>query len=190
MKKSKAETAETRQRIIDVAAREFRANGIQATGLADLMAAAGLSHGGFYRHFDSKDALVAEACGASLGALIDALEAAADQHEGRDGFKAIVNAYVSAAHRDQSAQGCPLAGLGSELARADTQTRSAAAAGFARMADVMASRSGRRDKRRARAEAVFALAAMIGAITMSRIIGDTDESAALLDDVRRHLEAM
>ena len=66
MKKSKLEAAETRRRIVKTASAEFRRNGIHATGLSDVMAAAGLTHGGFYRHFDSKDDLVAEACAAAM----------------------------------------------------------------------------------------------------------------------------
>ena len=71
MKKSKLETAETRRRIVKAAAAEFRRNGIHATGLCELMAAVGLTHGGFYRHFDSKDQLVTEACAAGMEAEID-----------------------------------------------------------------------------------------------------------------------
>src|ERR1700744_4809797 len=108
MRKSKAETAETRQRSVEGAAREVRPNGIQATGLADLMSEAGLSHGGFYRHFDSKDQLVAEACESGLTTIIGRLEAAASGCEGKKGFKAIVDAYMSSSHRDAPADGCPL----------------------------------------------------------------------------------
>src|SRR5258708_8035364 len=70
MKKSKLETADTRRRIVKAAAAEFRRNGIHATGLCELMATAGLTHGGFYRHFDSKDQLVAEACAAGMEAEV------------------------------------------------------------------------------------------------------------------------
>jgi TetR/AcrR family transcriptional repressor of nem operon len=190
MRKSKVETAETRQRIVEVAAREFRANGIQATGVADLMSEAGLSHGGFYRHFDSKDQLVAEACEAGLTTMIGELEEAANGSEGKDGFRAIVEAYVSSTHRDQPEHGCPLAGLGSELARADEQARAAASRGFDELVELLAKRIGRRQREAARSEAVFALSAMIGAITMSRIITDPDASLSILQDVRRHLEAI
>ncbi|WP_109478679.1 TetR/AcrR family transcriptional regulator [Paraburkholderia sp. C35] len=189
MRKSRVEAADTRRRIVEVAAREFRTNGIQATGLADLMSEAGLSHGGFYRHFESKDQLVAEACEAGLNEIIGRLEAAADGCEGNDGFKAIVDAYVSASHRDAPADGCPLAAMGSELARADEQTRAAASRGFADLVSVLAKRSGRRRHEAARAEAVFALSAMIGAVTMARIVGD-DDAAAILQDVRHHLSTL
>jgi TetR/AcrR family transcriptional regulator, transcriptional repressor for nem operon len=70
VKRSKAEAAETRRRIVETAAREFRRNGIHATGLADLMAGAGLTQGGFYRHFQSKDQLVAEACAAAMNSIV------------------------------------------------------------------------------------------------------------------------
>ena len=190
MRKSREETADTRRRIVEVASREFRTDGIQATGLADLMSEAGLSHGGFYRHFDSKDQLVAEACESGLTAIIGRLEAAANGCEGKKGFKAIVDAYVSSSHRDAPADGCPLAAMGSELARADEQTRAVASRGFAELVDVLAKRSGRRRREAARSEAVFALSAMIGAITMARITDDPDAAAAILQDVRQHLEAM
>ena len=190
MRKSKAETAETRQRIVEVAAREFRANGIQATGVADLMSEAGLSHGGFYRHFDSKDQLVAEACEAGLTTMIGALREAANRSEGKDGFRAIVEAYVSSRHRDEPEHGCPLAVLGSELARADEQTRAAASRGLDELVEVLAKRIGRRQREAARSEAVFALSAMIGAITISRIMADPDASLSVLQDVRRHLETI
>ena len=79
MRKSKQEAAATRQRIIKAAAAAFRKNGIAGTGLSDLMAAAGLTHGGFYRHFDSKDQIVAEACTAAAESLVEQLAASASR---------------------------------------------------------------------------------------------------------------
>ncbi|RZF29249.1 TetR family transcriptional regulator [Paraburkholderia sp. UYCP14C] len=187
MRKSKLETADTRRRIIEVAARAFRANGIQTTGLADLMADAGLSHGGFYRHFESKDDLVAQACEAALTEIIGTLEAAAGERIGPEAFKAMIEAYVSTTHRDAPADGCPLASMGSELARADEQTRAVAAHGFDGLVDSLASRSGRRHHAAARSEAIFALSAMIGAVTMARIVEDPDASAAILQTVKERL---
>src|SRR5262249_36398535 len=77
MRKSKLEAAETRRRIVKTAAAEFRRKGIRSTGLSDVMATAGLTHGGFYRHFASKDELVAEACAAAMQSLDETAEAAA-----------------------------------------------------------------------------------------------------------------
>lgn len=190
MRKSRAETAETRQRIVEVAAGEFRGKGIHATGLADVMAAAGLSHGGFYRHFDSKDQLVAEACQAGLAGMINALEGAADGRDEEEGFKAVVDAYMSTAHRDAPENGCPLAGMGSELARADEMTRTTAARGFDELVEMLAKRIGKVEEAADRSRAAFALAAMIGALTMSRIIADPDSSASLLEDVKQHIQAI
>lgn len=191
MRKSRAETAETRQRIVDVAAELFRANGIHATGLADVMAAAGLSHGGFYRHFGSKDHLVAEACETGLNNIVGKLENASHGHEGQEAFNAVVDAYMSASHRDGPARGCPLAGMASELARADDATRAAAVRGFEALVETLVTSDESGTKKTAdRSRAVFALSAMIGALTMSRVIADPEASAALLETVRQQIESL
>src|ERR1700738_4699391 len=112
MKKSKLESAETRRRIVRTAAAEFRRNGINGTGLSDLMAAAGLTHGGFYRHFGSKDQLVAEACAAATEAVLETMKAAATHRTANNnGLQAIVEGYLSTEHRDNPSEGCPFAGL-------------------------------------------------------------------------------
>ncbi|PWK33856.1 TetR/AcrR family transcriptional regulator [Cupriavidus plantarum] len=194
MRKSKAETAETRRRIVEQAARTFRLHGIQATGLNDVMTPLGLTQGGFYRHFTSKDQLVAEACTQAMSEVIAGLEAAADR-KGTGGKRAnsvapMIDAYISTAHRDTPTGGCPLAAMGSELAHADPQTRKAAARGFDDLRDALARRLADKSPEEAKSAAAFALAAMIGAITMSRVIEDSDASMALLDDVKRHLAAL
>jgi TetR/AcrR family transcriptional regulator, transcriptional repressor for nem operon len=192
MKKSKVETAETRRRIIDVATRQFRLNGIHATGLNDLMSEAGLTRGGFYRHFESKDQLVAEACAKSFARIVASMEDAARESEieGKDSFQAIVHRYVSTEHRDSSSGGCPLAGMGSELARADEGTRAVASEGFNALVEVVAKRLNRPQSETTDSEAVFALAAMIGAVTMSRIITDRDASTRVLQYVKQHLDTL
>lgn len=197
MRKSKAETAETRRRIVEVAAGMFRANGIHATGLADVMAAAGLSHGGFYRHFESKDQLVAEACEAGTVDILEALESAAGECAGRGGFRAVVDAYLSPAHRDAPGNGCPLAGMGSELARADDATRAVASQSADQLIAMLTQRladpgaldsAAQGDANRSRA--VLALSAMVGALTLARISTDPQASASLLADVRQQLAAL
>ncbi|SAK61159.1 TetR family transcriptional regulator [Caballeronia temeraria] len=190
MKKSKLETAETRRRIVEIAAAEFRTNGIQSTGVADVMAAAGLSHGGFYRHFGSKEHLVAEACEAAIAEIIGALDAAAGKGVGENEFRTLVDTYMSTSHRDSPARGCPLASMGSELARADESTRAAASRGFDDFVDMLANRIRHSEEETSRSKAVFALSAMIGALTISRIISDPEASASLLEDVRQHVAAI
>src|ERR1700756_4355018 len=105
MKRSKQETAETRKRIVETAATEFRRNGIGGTGLSDLMGAAGLTHGGFYRHFDSKDQIVAEACAAATESAIARFFS---NKSPQSGLKARAAKYLSPAHRDDPSPGCPL----------------------------------------------------------------------------------
>src|SRR5579871_426996 len=98
MRKSRAETAETRKRIVETAAKAFRKQGIAATGVAEIMATAGLTHGGFYRHFESKDQLVAEALSATEKNLVrDSLEAA---QLGPEAMLATFQDYVSQSYRD------------------------------------------------------------------------------------------
>jgi TetR/AcrR family transcriptional repressor of nem operon len=190
MRKSKIEAAETRRQIVDIAAQEFRRNGIHATGVATLMSRAGLTNGGFYKHFDSKDHLVAEACSMSMTKLVDTYETVASKHEGKESFQAIVERYVSTVHRDNAVGGCPFAGMGSELVRADESTRLAASRGFNDLVDIMAAHTERDTPEAARSQAVFALAAMIGAITVSRILADPDTSTSVLRNVKQHLDAM
>src|SRR5712692_3024573 len=106
MRKSREEAAQTRKRIVTAAAGEFRKNGVVATGLNDLMRAAGLTHGGFYKHFESKDQLVAEACAEAVEtAVCERLAAAASAGAGA------AAAYRSADHRDNPATGCPLSAI-------------------------------------------------------------------------------
>jgi TetR/AcrR family transcriptional repressor of nem operon len=187
MKKSKLEAAETRRRIVKTAAAEFRRNGIHATGLSDVMAAAGLTHGGFYRHFDSKDQLVAEACAAAVEANCEATEALTCDGIGHDALEAIVSNYLCADNRDNRSEGCLLAGLGSELARSDDRTRAVATAGFLNLVELVARQYRRTRPKAAKARALVAVTAMIGAVTISRIVTDPELSAAILQHTRKHL---
>jgi TetR/AcrR family transcriptional repressor of nem operon len=187
MRRSKQEAAVTRQRIVKAAAASFRKNGIAGTGLSDLMAAAGLTHGGFYRHFASKDQIVTEACTAAAASLVEQLAASTANKSPQRGLKAIVENYLSAAHRDEPADGCPIAALGSELARADERTRAAATQALTRFTEVIASRFGKIPPDVARRRALVAAATMIGALTISRIVTESELSADILRETAKHL---
>jgi TetR/AcrR family transcriptional repressor of nem operon len=152
------------------------------------MSEAGLTHGGFYKHFDSKGQLVAEACAAGIAEIVGTFEAAATQPDDEASIKSIVDGYLSTSHRDNRARGCPLAGMGSELVRGDEKVRAIAAEGFNDLVEVMAKRIRRGQPEEARSEAVFALAAMIGAVTMSRIITDPNAALSVLTDVKQRLD--
>ena len=190
MKRSKLEAAETRRRIVKTAATEFRREGINATGLNDVMTAAGLTHGGFYRHFASKDQLIAEACAAALDSLPDPNEGPACPALRQDGLDAILAEYLSADHRDNPSEGCVFAGLGSELARSDEGTRAAATEGVLKLVAIFAHHYRRTNAETAKARALVAVSAMIGAVTLSRIVTDPKLSAAILRNTRKHLAAM
>jgi len=122
MRFEKGHKAATRQKIIETAAARFRKDGIAATGIAGLMADAGLTHGGFYAHFGSKEELVREAMGAAATASTARLERASAKPSGGEAY---IRAYLSPAHRDNPAQGCFIAALGAELARHEPETRAA-----------------------------------------------------------------
>jgi TetR/AcrR family transcriptional repressor of nem operon len=187
MKKSKLQVAETRRRIVRTAAAEIGRNGINGIGVSDLMAAAGLTHGGFYRHFESKDQLVAEACAAAMESVVETTEAAAAHRTANSRLQAIAERYLSTDHRDDQSGGCPLAGLGSELARSNDSTRAAATAGFLKLVDIVAGQDGGTKPDVAKARALVALLAMIGAVTMSRIVTDPELSAGILQQTKKHL---
>ena len=190
MRKSKAETAETRCRIVECATSAIRQNGIEGTSLNELMAAAGLTHGGFYRHFDSKDQLVAEACERGFEAMVESVREAcvlapASSCEGGSGsLAAIADAFLSTDHRDDRMAGCPFTSIGSELARADPATRRAATEGFQRTIELLARQFQATSPEAARSQAVPALSAMVGGITLSRIVDDATLSDTILSDVR------
>src|SRR5215470_88651 len=121
MRKSREEAAETRKRIVR---------------------AAGLTHGGFYKHFASKDELVAEATAEAVDAAID------EWLTGSPTIAATVGAYLSTGHRDDPASGCPLAAVGSELSRSSKKVREAAAEGFVRLVEFLARKADTVDARR------------------------------------------
>jgi TetR/AcrR family transcriptional repressor of nem operon len=184
MRKSKQEAEKTRRRIVSAAAAEFRERGIVATGLNDLMHAAGLTHGGFYRHFDSKEQLVAEATNEALDALIKRIAEAGSggrtRSRSRGGLAAAVREYLSVRHRDNPGDGCPLAAMGSELARASAKTREAATAGFQKLVQTLAAEFEGIRPDQAKKRALAAAVTLVGALTVSRIVTDQALSRAIL----------
>lgn len=178
MRKSRAAAAETRKRIVNAAASEFREKGIVATGLADLMKAAGLTHGGFYKHFASKDQLVGEATAEAMATILGELAACPT-------VGGAIDVYLSTAHRDNPGSGCPLAATGDELSRADAKAREAATDGFRRLVEILAGTGAPVGARR---KAQVAAATMIGALIMSRVVIDTKLSDEILREARKSLK--
>ena len=187
MRKSKEEAAHTRKRIVEAASAEFRRNGIDGTGLADLMAAAGLTHGGFYKHFDSKEQVVEESLALAADTMAESIKGTVSASPGADGLHAAITNYLSIKYRDDPAGGCPFVTLGSEMARSSDAVREAVTAGFLKMVDTIAGRLDGRSPAAARNEALVTLSTMIGAVTMARVVADPDLSTSLLEQARAHL---
>ena len=187
MRKSKVEAAKTRERIVKAAGAEFAANGISEAALARVMAAAGLTHGGFYRHFASKDQLVLEACGKTLLSLVASLESLINGRPHKQALPLLVDHYVSRAHRDQPRTGCPLAALGSELARSGKRTRQAAMEGFLRLSRLIASHLETVPLRKRAERSTAIVAAMVGALTLARVAPDSRISDSILAATRDYI---
>lgn len=180
MKKSKAETAQTRKRIVQAATEAFRTNGIHATGVAEIMSAAGLTHGGFYRHFDSKEDLLAAACASAMESTLEAMDSS--DETGEHALIEHLDAQVwDKNHRDCLGE-CPLIAMGSELARADDDTRHAATHGYRELIEVMAEK-GASDE----GTAMFAFSAILGAITVARIVDDPQLAALILCETKQRV---
>jgi TetR/AcrR family transcriptional repressor of nem operon len=189
VRKSKAETAETRRRILEVASRVFRHQGIEGTGVAEIMAAAGLTHGGFYRHFNSKEELVAEAIAMGLEQLVLESERAARQ--GTEAALKHALEYLSPANRDDIGHSCTFASTGSELVRADEKTRHIASEAFKRtlqgLAPFISPATCTAEDADQTSVAIGVMTNMIGALTMARLVDDPVLSERILDVTRQRL---
>jgi TetR/AcrR family transcriptional regulator, transcriptional repressor for nem operon len=179
MKVSREQMAENRRRILDEASRLFRAKGFDAVGVAEVMKAAGLTHGGFYGHFTSKDDLIAQTLAHVL---------AVDSGGGGD-LRAYVDAYLSPRHRDNAAGGCPTACLAADIRHQTAAARAAMTEGLRLQIDrVSAALPGvsPADGRRA---AIGSWAAMVGALILARAVDDAALSDEILEQTRAWLEA-
>jgi TetR/AcrR family transcriptional repressor of nem operon len=170
---SQAQAQENRKRIVETAARLFRERGVPAVSVADVMAEVGLTHGGFYKHFASKDALVAEA----VGQAYTEQRAHLDEF-GRAGepaaIEALLDEYLSTTHRDAPGSGCPSAGFGVDVARSpkDAAAREAYANGVESYADWLGE------------DGLAALSTMVGAMILSRATAGTELSERILAEAK------
>jgi len=182
-----AHKASTRRRIVDGTAAALRARGVSGVGVADLMRQAGLTHGGFYAHFTSKDALVAAAIAAAAEQSVRNLRKAVQRAGGKPPLEAIVDAYLSPAHRDRPERGCALATLAAELARESSAARRALTVQFddllAFLGEHVPDRRGASRRRRAMA----VLSCLVGALTLSRAVDSPETSGEILAAARRYL---
>ena len=184
MRYSTGHKAETRQRVLKEAAKEIRAKGPDNVAVAGIMARAGLTHGGFYAHFPSKDALVKEAIGTMFADARARTEKIDAQGDPRDVLRAYVDFYLSPAHRDSRDRGCPLPTLSGDFARSQPATRDRFGAGVEAIAGRLAEPLARLGHADAQAESHALLAQLVGGVALARAVGDPVLSDALLADTR------
>ena len=179
MRYSKEHKLETHARIVKKASVRLREKGAHGIGVADLMKDAGLTHGGFYAHFDSREALVIEAFGYAMDRSTERWRHLAGQAAPQDRLATIVEAYLSPQHRDNPGHGCAVPALGAEIARESPKTRKAFAAKLDQMITMMAEFHADAGPS-ARPQAMAALATMMGTLLMARVAGSGELSDELL----------
>ncbi len=181
---SKAEKAQSRERILAAAATQIREAGIEGISVGALMKSVNLTHGGFYGHFASRDALVA----AALEQAVADGERASAAHSSARGtvtVKSIVNSYLSPAHRDHPGTGCAIPSLVGEVSRAGPEVRAIMAEQLNRSFDTMAEALGNSDH--SDQFAVSAWSMMIGAMMVSRVLGDDVRADQVLAMARKSI---
>ena len=186
MRVSRKKSAENRERIIDAAGALFRAKGFSASGVADIMKAADLTHGGFYGHFSSKDDLVAQASERAMARAAEnwsKIVAAAPDAP----YAALLKHYLSPRHRDDPGHGCAFAALSGDAARCGEPVRHAFAAGLETLIDIIADSIPGRSKAVRRRKAVAAMTSLVGALTLARAVDDAALSDEILGAARREL---
>lgn len=182
-----AAKAESHERIVSVAARAIRRSGYGGTGVADIMKEAGLTHGAFYAHFASREAMLAEA---AARACAESATAAADvvaRMPAGQVLAAMLGAYLSKEHAENSEVGCPLAALGSETSRQAPEVRRVTTRHLKEMIDLLARQSPDWGQPEAHEHALVTLSTMVGALLLSRAVDEPGLSDSLREAALRHL---
>ena len=173
----------THRRIVKAASEEFRSHGFEGVGIAKLMGDLKLTHGGFYAHFADKEALVAESSTLALQQSLDTMLAALDT----GGVPAMLDLYLSEAHRDNPALGCPLPTLTAEVARHSLSSREAFTGKLSEVLDAVAEYVPGQTGTLKHANTYALFAAMAGAVSLARAVSDPVLSKAILDSTRQNL---
>jgi TetR/AcrR family transcriptional repressor of nem operon len=174
MRVSREQVAENRRTIVEAASRLFRQRGYESVTVADVMQAAGLTHGGFYGYFKSKEDLIAHA-------LAEALASTAAPPSDPAAYAA---GYLSRAHRDDRARGCPFAALAAETVRQPAEARAAMTTGLARQIERLSAHAPGADAAERRRAAIGGWVAMVGAMILARVSDDPALSDEVLDQTR------
>ena len=180
MRYSKEHKQDTHSRIVKKASVRLREKGAHGIGVADLMKEAGLTHGGFYAHFDSREALVIEAFTYASGRSRDFWRKIVEQTPPDKRLALIVDTYLGSAHRDDPGHGCAIASLGADIAREGPKTRKAFAAELEHLIDLIADQIQDTPRKAARKQATATLATLVGALLMARIAGNGEFSDEIM----------
>jgi TetR/AcrR family transcriptional repressor of nem operon len=180
--------ARTRARLLDEAAASIRMVGPGGIGVAALMAKAGLTHGGFYAHFKSKDELVAQAIGHMFADSQALFRTCTEGRTPADGLAAYIDSYLSETHRDRTDRGCPLPCLSGELARLPGPARARFAEGAAELTGLVAERLEKLGAPGADVAAASVVSELVGALALARAVPDRDRSNRILKASRDGLK--
>jgi TetR/AcrR family transcriptional repressor of nem operon len=178
----------TRKRVLRAAAMAIRADGPHRIGVAQVMADAGLTHGGFYAHFASKDELIAASIEEMFRQGSRRFEAETARVSAAEGLGRYIDFYLSATHRDSQGLGCPLPYLSADAPRLTASSRQAFAVGVARLTDGLKGIIEALGREEADAEAASMLAELVGALSLARAEPDPDRSDAMLEISRTALK--
>ncbi|TIX89385.1 TetR/AcrR family transcriptional regulator [Rhizobium sp. P44RR-XXIV] len=189
MGRSQLEKQKTHERIVELAARRLREEGLDGIGVADLMKEAGLTVGGFYKHFASRDELVAEAVQSAVESWrkqqeekgIDPAHIPLDEY---------VEIYLSENHRDHCGEGCAYAALTADMARSSEAVRTIATEGLRKNFDVMTARMPQPETADARQKAIIASCLMTGAVGLARVANDGALSSEILETVKQFVKSL
>ena len=182
MRHSKAEKARTHKHIVAIASKRFREQGLAGIGIAELMKEAGLTVGGFYKHFKSRDDLVAESVSSALGFWKRRVDAAASGGPPVT-YESLVDDYLSKTHRNHPGTGCPVGALAGDIARSDKRTRAVVTRQIRDDIELVATMirdTNEKDKGTARSQAIFTYCALVGAIGVARAVSDEHLSREIL----------
>lgn len=176
---SRASKRDTHERVVELASRRFRELGLDGLSIANLMQEAGLTHGGFYKHFESRDDLVSQA----LSVALDSSDTPRLGQKSAN-FESLINDYLSPAHMKAVGTGCAVGALLNDVARGSDEVR---ALFTAKLRCHLTRLSTMLDTEKGRADAVFSVCAMVGALGLARAVTDATLSAEILNTVREHL---
>jgi TetR/AcrR family transcriptional repressor of nem operon len=180
MRYSKEHKFQTHARIVKRASVKLREKGAHGIGVADLMKDAGLTHGGFYAHFDSREALVIEAFTHAMDWSTANWRKLSETTPPEKRMSTIVNAYLTSTHRDDPGHGCAVPALGAEIARESAKTRRVFAGRMEQMIDMLADQFHGVPPKAARKQAIAVLATMMGSLVMARVAGNGEFSDEIL----------